>query len=306
MSNISYRFLSMADHDALHACEEVQMITWRETERDVVPLHQMVAIILHGGHVLAAFDGERLVGFLMGYPGYLAADDPRARWLGARNVYASQMLGIIPEYQTRGLGYRMKVMQREAAFADGFRLATWTFDPLLSLNAHFNVSRLGAISRNYIRNIYGDYEGLYGGLPTDRLEVEWWLASRRVGDRLTRSEAGARAPGLAEWDRAVKTTVLNPASVREDGLAVPDDRLAEPAGKRLKLHIPVDIYHMKSVDMGLARAWRASVRAAFEAAFAAGYAVTWFASGAGQGSGASAYILTKDLDVPAMAQGVDG
>ena len=57
----------------------------------------------------------------------------------------------------------------------------WTFDPLEIKNAHLNIARLGAIARRYQRNIYGPSTSvLQGGLPTDRLIVEWWLSSERV------------------------------------------------------------------------------------------------------------------------------
>jgi predicted GNAT superfamily acetyltransferase len=57
----------------------------------------------------------------------------------------------------------------------------WTFDPLEIKNAHLNIARLGAIARRYLRNIYGPSTSpLQGGLPTDRLVVEWWLRSARV------------------------------------------------------------------------------------------------------------------------------
>jgi len=61
------------------------------------------------------------------------------------------------------------------------RRIEWTFDPLETKNAHFNINRLGAISRAYIPNFYGiTTSPLHRGLPTDRLLVEWHLDSPRV------------------------------------------------------------------------------------------------------------------------------
>jgi predicted GNAT superfamily acetyltransferase len=57
----------------------------------------------------------------------------------------------------------------------------WTFDPLQTRNAYFNLTKLGGISRRYISNLYGITSSpLHGGLPTDRLLIEWELTSERV------------------------------------------------------------------------------------------------------------------------------
>jgi len=45
--------------------------------------------------------------------------------------------------------------QRDDAVARGIDLIEWTFDPLEIGNAFFNIERLGAIVRRYVRNQYG-------------------------------------------------------------------------------------------------------------------------------------------------------
>jgi predicted GNAT superfamily acetyltransferase len=63
----------------------------------------------------------------------------------------------------------------------GIRLIVWTFDPLETRNAHFNLNRLGAIARKYLPNLYGlTTSPLHLGIPTDRLWAEWQLDSTRV------------------------------------------------------------------------------------------------------------------------------
>jgi predicted GNAT superfamily acetyltransferase len=75
----------------------------------------------------------------------------------------------------------MKLHQREDALARGIDLIEWTFDPLELKNAWFNIERLGAVVRRYVRNQYGMSSSLLqGGLPTDRCTAEWWLATDRV------------------------------------------------------------------------------------------------------------------------------
>jgi predicted GNAT superfamily acetyltransferase len=61
------------------------------------------------------------------------------------------------------------------------RFVQWTFDPLEVRNAHFNLNRLGAISRQYKPNLYGiTTSPLHRGLATDRLMAEWHLDAKRV------------------------------------------------------------------------------------------------------------------------------
>ncbi len=69
--------------------------------------------------------------------------------------------------------------------AQGIDLITWTFDPLETRNATLNFHKLGAVCNTYFPNLYGDMrDGLNAGLPSDRFQVDWWIASERVAQRL--------------------------------------------------------------------------------------------------------------------------
>ena len=150
---------------------EVQLAVWGYSDNDLVPKRVFIVAERIGGQVLGAFDGEALVGFAMALPGYR----------DGKPYLHSHMLAVLPEYRNAGLGRRLKLAQRDDALARGFELMEWTFDPLEIKNAHLNIARLGAIARRYMRNIYGPSTSpLQGGLPTDRLVVEWWLKSERV------------------------------------------------------------------------------------------------------------------------------
>jgi predicted GNAT superfamily acetyltransferase len=93
----------------------------------------------------------------------------------------SHITGVLAEYRDRGVGRALKLFQREEALVRGIRLIVWTFDPLETRNAHFNLNRLGAISRKYLTNFYGlTTSPLHRGLATDRLWAEWRLDSARV------------------------------------------------------------------------------------------------------------------------------
>jgi predicted GNAT superfamily acetyltransferase len=150
---------------------EVQRAVWGVSDGDLVPKRIFLVAERIGGQVIGAFDGHILVGFAMALPGYR---DGRA-------YLHSHMLAVLPEYRDAGLGQRLKLAQRDDALARGIDRMEWTFDPLEIKNAHLNIARLGAIARRYMRNFYGPSSSpLQGGLPTDRLVVEWWLRSARV------------------------------------------------------------------------------------------------------------------------------
>ncbi len=216
----------------LRACEGIQHAAWGMVDEDIVPSRLLRALGLHGGLVLGAFDGARLVGFLFGYPGLLPPGDARIDWLGTPHYHVSQMMGVLPDYQDRGVGYALKCEQRHRVIEQGFRLVTWTFDPLMSRNAHLNITRLGTVCRRYLRDVYGEQSGIYAGLPTDRFEVDWWIASRRVEQAIDPPERARPPVTLAEWRRA-GAQPANPTTARADGLRVPPE-LVRQAGRRAR------------------------------------------------------------------------
>lgn len=296
MSPSSVSIRSITTHDEMRAVEDVQRAAWNMIERDIVPMHLMVTWVQYGGILLGAFDGDELVGFSLGYPGLLPDGDVRANWLGTRLQHCSEMLAVRPNLQSQGIGYRLKLEQRRRVLAQGIDLMTWTFDPLLSRNAHLNITRLGGICRTYERNVYGELHGIYDGLPTDRLEVEWWLRSQPVTDRLERNETGRyTAPSPEDWLRA-GAQPLNPGTTRADGFRTPADAVQTPSAGYVMVEVPADLNAMKAADMGLARAWHAQSGDLLENLLnEQHYLAAWFASGFGaDGTRRSFYILTTE------------
>ncbi|MBI2955880.1 MAG: GNAT family N-acetyltransferase [Acidobacteria bacterium] len=174
--------------EEIERCVELQREVWGFADVELVPRDIMVAMAMAGGHIFGAFDGDRMVAFVLAFPGYR----------GGRPHLHSHMLAVLPGYRDRGLGRQLKLRQREDALAREIELIEWTFDPLELKNAYFNLERLGAIVRQYVPNKYGRTTSpLHAGLPTDRLVAEWWLRSGRVenvvaGRRPPHSEAGVR------------------------------------------------------------------------------------------------------------------
>ncbi len=148
-----------------HACQAVQRQAWGITEDGyVVPVATMISVQHAGGLVLGAFLDERLVGFAFGYLGRV-----RGQW-----ALYSQLAGVDPRVQASGIGGRLKAAQRAWAKEQGLALVAWSFDPMQAGNANFNLRRLGAFSRTYQVNYFGERsDALNAGLDTDRLLVEW-------------------------------------------------------------------------------------------------------------------------------------
>jgi len=95
------------------------------------------------------------------------------------------MTAVIPDRRYMGVGFNLKLLQRERALEQGVDLIIWTFDPLQCLNAWFNLRKLGAIVRRYSVNHYGPLnDRINRGLESDRVYAEWWIRSRRVERRI--------------------------------------------------------------------------------------------------------------------------
>src|SRR5580700_5290536 len=207
-------------------CVELQKEIWGEEDIEVEPATLFVVASETGGQVLGAFDGGRLVGYTLALVGFA----------GGKVFLHSHMTGVHRDYRDRGVGRRLKLFQREEALGRGIRLIVWTFDPLETRNAHFNLNRLGAIARKYLPNLYGlTTSPLHLGLPTDRLLAEWPLDSARV-------------------------------------VAAVEDLAKETEDAPAKIELPAELEQWKRNDTPSVAAVQARIREEFVGWFARGYA----------------------------------
>ncbi|HEX2030507.1 MAG TPA: GNAT family N-acetyltransferase [Actinomycetota bacterium] len=238
---------------------------WGE-ERVVMPA-LLRALATHGGEVLGAYRGTELVG-------------AQVAFLGTRDgrlVLHSHITGVAPGQQGAGVGYALKRGQREWCLARGIDTVTWTFDPLVARNAHFNLQKLGAVADRFHRDFYGDMpDAINAGDRSDRLEVSWELRSPRVEAALRGELAEPDAEGV-------------PAAVDErDGLPV--SRPLPEEGPVL-VAVPPDYHALRRREPDAAAAWRSAVADALEAATARGHAATGFVRGRG-------YVLEPAAPAP--------
>lgn len=191
---ITYKFLDTLEE--YKACVKLQKAVWGfEDNLDMVPTPLLVVGRKNGGFLYGAFDEGKLVGFIYSILGYYKG----------QFIHCSHMLAILPEYRDAGIGYHLKIMQREFALSQGIKLITWTFDPFQIKNAYFNTEKLGAIIRTYYIDLYGETSSpLHYGLPTDRMLAEWYLDSERVV-QLTK---GINQPLDVNLDKTIVVDVL--------------------------------------------------------------------------------------------------
>jgi len=259
--------------------EELQRLVWPGSETEIVPAHMLLAAIHNGGLVIGAYHDDELIGFVFGFPGFYETPD------GPRLKHHSHMLGVHPAWRAGGLGFALKRAQWQVVRRQGLDRITWTYDPLLSINARLNIAKLGAVCNTYRRSEYGEMrDGLNVGLPSDRFQVDWWVFTKRVERRLGRR---ARPPLRLEQylgaDVQLCAALPNPA-----GWPRPSGQVPAFAGPLLLVEIPPDFQALKASDLSLAEAWRLFTRIFFEQAFPAGYLVTDFVYEQGR----SFYVLT--------------
>jgi predicted GNAT superfamily acetyltransferase len=262
---------TLADY---RACQAAQRRAWGITDDGyLIPIATMVGANLHGGLVLGAFlpDGES-VAISFAFLGRI----------GGRLCQYSQLTGVVPEYQSRGLGYQIKILQRDLALRDGLDRIAWAFDPLQAGNAHFNLTRLGATAGHFVPNMYGERtDALNASVPTDRLIVEWNLTVERSRDPASTSDFTA-------------TPKLIDVQVSTDTARVPIG-LRDPIGDEPAwlLEIPGDIASLRRNDPHLAEQWRRLVSQAFQAAFANGFRAMAFLRDDSGGRRRGFYLLGR-------------
>jgi predicted GNAT superfamily acetyltransferase len=242
--------------EEFRAAEELQKEVWGFRERDVVPLNQLRAAKAVGGVLIGAFDDAQLVGFVYGFVGLDRG----------RTVMHSHMLAVKVGYRGRKLGYQLKLAQRQRTLELGVDEITWTFDPLLSLNAYLNFQKLGVIANRYEVDFYGPSASSLHQLGTDRLWVNWKLVSprvsRRVEQKIRLSASDFRnAEPLVRClkDRTPARNLLGPSEI-----------------ELITIEIPVDINVLQNEDTELARHWREVTREAFLEVLQEGFRVEEF------------------------------
>lgn len=251
ISDITIREID--EPEEMRAVEKLQKEIWGIPDLDVVPLTQLVAAKEAGGVLIGAFDGDALIGFVYGFPSFEYGE----------MAHHSHMLAVKPVYRNYDLGRRLKLAQREHVLAQGMELISWTFDPLQSLNAHFNFGKLGVLADRYLPNFYGeDAASFLHQTGTDRLWVSWLVSSERVKERIS----GISYSVPADLGVPLVQVETDDSSRRND--------LTEGLSRdHATIEIPSNI---DALPRETALRWREDTRWAFTEALKAGYFVDAF------------------------------
>ncbi|SEN75631.1 chorismate synthase [Cryobacterium sp. TMT1-3] len=194
-----------------------------------------------------------------------AARDQAGRIIGAAAAIVtpqsssmySLIAGVAPGISDRGVGFALKQHQRAWGLARDLTEMTWTFDPLVSRNARFNLSKLGAHANEYVVDFYGPMQGeMNANDESDRLVAVWPLTS-------------AEATACSE-DRpiAVDRPSYSPSDVLQEG---PDGNpVLVSANGALWCRVPTDIVALRAQNPEVAAEWRRRIRSIFTDVFASG------------------------------------
>lgn len=264
----------MRSTEEFKACVRLQEATWGDGFSERVPPAILNVGQRLGGVSAGAYDADgELVGFVFGLTGL--RDGQLVHW--------SDMLAVRPGLRDAGLGRRLKRYQRDDVMSRGVGRMHWTFDPLQARNAHLNLTKLGAVIREYEENMYGDTDSpLHRGIGTDRFIALWLLDSARVEARLGSRE---EATWTTTMDRAPYALEAN----LESGHPRPTAPAEFPGNDLVRVSIPSDVGIIMREDLPLAVAWRESTRAAFNHYLNSGYEVREFK----RGDAASEYLVCR-------------
>ncbi|MEV4775420.1 GNAT family N-acetyltransferase [Microbacterium sp. LTA6] len=216
-----------------------------------VNVETLRALSKSGSYVGGAYDGDELVGACFGF---FAAPGRRA--------LHSHIAGVSARMRGRSVGFALKAHQRSWAIDNELDEISWTFDPLISRNAYFNLVKLSATPVAYHQNFYGQMsDALNGGDDTDRMLVTWYVRDPRVAAACRGEVATGEVP------------------VGEDLLTV-DDHLGplrhETSAQLVRVSLPRDIEQLRNTDPDRATQWRLALRDTLGALLDQGASVVGF------------------------------
>ncbi|MFI6813133.1 GNAT family N-acetyltransferase [Nonomuraea sp. NPDC050328] len=202
--------------DFVRACELFDDIWHFEQDNRPVTPDLMKALSHAGGYVAGAFDGDVLVGASVGF-------------LAEGRALHSHITGARAGH---GVGHALKLHQKAWALERGLERISWTYDPLVCRNAHFNLAKLGARPVQYLPGFYGVMgDSINQGDDSDRLLTVWELID---------------PPACS----------AEPAEVLLDT----EGRVTGSEAPTVLVAVPQDVERLRRTDLAAARAWRLAVR----------------------------------------------
>ncbi len=282
--NLTIRTLSSAD-DLLQLMD-LQRLVYGD-DPALLRLYTLIDIAKNGGQVLAAFEGDLLIGFMVAFLGLDSNDPNRLAMTNLKLVL--ERIAVHPDYRNSGVATRMAIYLRELGIKQGIRLITYAFNPQDSSAAYLWVGKLGGIAKTYVPDYYGttDDDGILIG-SSDRMVAEWWITHNRVDERLF----GKRVRlGLAQYLEA-ETPIINPTVIEGEYLAPTSDRIAVPDKQMLLLEIPPDAGTIERDQPQLSARWKQHLRDGLAVLTSGDFVVTDFLYTNHEGRERAFYLLS--------------
>ncbi|ABN69900.1 conserved hypothetical protein [Staphylothermus marinus F1] len=249
---------------------------------EAVTYHMLISGHRNGGILIGVFDKKtgEAVGLTFGIPGFRN---------GQLYVY-SHLFGFIPELRNKGLGTILKKYQRILALEKGYVLFRWTYDPLQSANAYFNIVKHGVIVRKFTPNYYGYLEdSINRGMPSDRFEAEWWIKSRRTMMVLEDKVPKASLQDILNLggEYATKTSIKN-------NIVLLENIDLDSRSDIVIVEIPYNIAKLRRISRDILMNWRLKLRELFNHYInVKGYIVIWMLVEKINGLNRSFYVLWR-------------
>lgn len=207
MTNDSIKIRECESVGDLGECVALQREVFGLPDLEISPVRHLIVTKHAGGFILGAFSEEKLVGFVLSVPGFS----------GRERFFYSHMMAVKKDFQSYGIGARLKWAQRAEALNRNVKFIKWTFQPVQARNAYFNLEKLGVLIKEYKPNFYGTDYSTSGdqtqklGLDSDRLFAEWHLESEKV-NRLANREIFSETNEIAgkieipnDWNALLKS-----------------------------------------------------------------------------------------------------
>lgn len=251
--------------DEIHQIVDIQRQAWKMPDLEIVATFEMKAVSDFGVVLVAVDNTKKSIGFIYAFPEF-------------PHYHYSHMMAVLPEWDGKGVGFALKQYHRNLALKSEFNIdrIRWTVDPLLPNNAYLNFAKLGGRSSKYYVNYYGDPEsiGLYSGLPTDRLMIEWFLNDERTErrmknyrlDRISRSDLFSRSPAINKIENSRWVNLNN-----------------SDQSWQFSVQVPANYQELRKNNIELAIAWRIIFRKLCLNYFEKGWEITDYHSFKGKG-----------------------
>jgi len=266
-------------------CMEIQKAAWfLEDYKDCIPSHVKRAILETGGAIVGAVHRKKIVAYAMSLPAVSKEED---------FYHHSHIMGVLPRYQGKGIGYMMKMKQREYALKNNAKKITWTFDPLLAQNASLNIRKLGGIVKKYNVDFYGTFmggSGIVSGIPSDRFYLEWYVSSKQVKAKLKSRKKDSNR----KIEEIEKNEAVNKIEIDKKGIQKISDVKLGLSVDSIIIEIPENFQNIYNKSLKKANEWRLKTRNIFNYYLGKGYTVTDFYTRRNTGNIRNYYLLQKN------------